>query len=263
MSRRVLDEILAMTALELDALRSAPPEDVGHRPLDVPALLRRQAGDPLRLIAEIKLRSPSAGPLSRRLSVRERASLYAGSGARMISVLVDRAHFDGSYEHLSQARAVVDVPLLCKGFVIDPVQVTAARRAGADAVLLIVRVLQGGALAELHHAVLEAGLTPIVEVVDEAELERAWSVSAPVIGVNARDLDTLKMDAERASRVLTRIADGAPERRACALFFSGLSAPADVLRIAATPADGALIGEALMRADEPGPLLRSMLSAAG
>jgi indole-3-glycerol phosphate synthase len=249
----VLDDILEATRAECVRLRSALPADVGHTPIDVAGRLRRDGA--LRLIAEIKKRSPSAGVLSTKLSVKERAALYAREGASMISVLVDRAHFDGGYEDLSAARHAT--PLLAKGFAIDEVQITAARRAGADAVLIIVRILDDASLRDLIGAAVGEGLTPIVEVVDEHELDRALECEAGVIGVNARDLSTLVMDRERAARVSAAI----PGDRV-SLWFSGVGSPHEVAAIARTTADGALIGEALMRQDDPTELLRAMVAAA-
>jgi len=252
----VLGPILAATRDECVRLQSALPDDVGHTPLDVHAALASSTG--LALIAEIKHRSPSAGPLSRALSPADRARAYVAGGAAMVSVLVDRASFDGDYAHLAEARGAVTVPLLAKGFCIDPIQIEAARRAGADAVLLVARILPQPALADLHAGCIAAGLTPIVEVVDEAELERAWQLSPTVVGVNARDLSTLVMDRARADRVIAAIPAG-PR----ALFFSGLSTPDDVARVAAVSrVDGALIGEVLMRSDAPTSLLATLTAAA-
>lgn len=252
----VLDGILAATREECARLSSELPADVGHRPLDVAARLARAPGEALRLIAEIKKRSPSAGALSTALSVAERAQVYAREGATMISVLVDRAHFDGGYGDLAAARAAVSVPLLAKGFAIDEAQLEAARRAGADAVLLIVRILDDATLRTLVSASRARGLVPIVEVVDEQELARALAADANVLGVNARDLATLQMDKARAARVLAAI----PEP-CIALWFSGVGSPDEVRAVAATDVDGALIGEALMRRDDPSDLLRAMVAA--
>lgn len=253
----VLGRILAATRDECAALARQLPPELDHRPLDVAAALRRREGT-LALIAEIKHRSPSAGPLSRALSPGARARAYVAGGARMVSVLVDRAHFDGDYAHLAEARGAVSVPLLAKGFCVDPVQIVAARRAGADALLLIARILPGSALSELHEATRAAGLTPIVEVVDEDELARAVALGPAVVGVNARDLSTLVMDPARARRVATAIPPGPT-----ALWFSGLATPADVRAVAGLPrVDGALVGEVLMRTDAPTPLLASLAEAA-
>jgi indole-3-glycerol phosphate synthase len=262
----VLDEILSATAREVARLRTGPiPARRAGPPIDVAARLRRAKGAPLAIIAEIKKRSPSAGPLSTALTAAARAAAYEAAGAAMISVLVDRAHFDGGYEDLAAARETVTTPLLCKGFIVDEVQIEAASSAGADAILLIARILDDAALARLHHAARERGLMPIVEVIDDAELDRALALDGDrslVVGVNARDLATLDMDPARAAAVAQRI----PER-AVALWFSGVGSPAEVARLAAVrearELDGALIGESLMRRDDPSPLLTEMVRAAG
>jgi indole-3-glycerol phosphate synthase len=261
----VLDDILAATKLEIERLRALPRRPTDRRPLDVASRLRRGARRPLAVIAEIKKRSPSAGALSRVLDVPARARVYERAGAAMISVLVDRAHFDGAYEDLMAARAFVDTPLLCKGFIVDPVQVDVAADAGADAVLLIARILDDAALGQLSRAIRDRGMTPIVEVTSEAELGRALAIeqtTTRVIGVNARDLATLRMDHARAQELI----DAVPTS-AVALYFSGLSSPDEVRAVATQqpphrPADGALIGEALMREDDPEVLLRAMVEAA-
>lgn len=251
----VLAKILAQKERELAALRArrlpAPPP---RRPV---ALERASNAGRLSLITEIKRRSPSAGQLSTVLSVAERAGAYERGGASMLSVLCDAHFFDGAYEHLQEARAATSLPLLCKEFVVDEAQLDAARAFGADAVLLIVRCLTPERTAALIRAARERDLVPFVEVASEQELGTALEAGAQLIGVNARDLDTLVMDAERAARVLSAIP--AQVTRA---HLSGLSRPEDVLRIKAAGADAALVGEALMRADDPAPLLRALVDAA-
>ncbi|MDF3071340.1 MAG: Indole-3-glycerol phosphate synthase [Polyangiaceae bacterium] len=251
----VLSDILARKALELPALRQrrlpAPPP---RRPV---SLARSANADRLSLITEIKFRSPSAGKLSTALGVAERAAVYERSGASMLSVLCDSHFFDGEYEHLTQARAVTTVPLLCKEFVVDPAQLDAARAFGADAVLLIVRCLTAPQTRELVAGAKARDLVPFVEVTTVDELAVALDAGAELIGVNARDLDTLVMDAERAARVLAAI----PEH-VVRVHLSGLAKPSDVQRIVQSGADAALVGEALMRADDPAPLLGSLVAAA-
>jgi indole-3-glycerol phosphate synthase len=257
----VLDEILEATRAECVRLRRELPADVGHRPRPVAPLLSRGPAAPLRLIAEFKRRSPSAGALSTTLSIEERIAAYDDAGATMISVLVDRTHFDGGYDDLSRARRATDRPLLAKGFAIDEIQIEAARRSGADAILLIARILDDEALRGLAEASKARELTPIVEVVDEAELARAEALAVAVVGVNARDLATLQFDRARAARVAASIAD---ER--VALWFSGLATADDVSVVARQTSprrlDGALIGETLMRQEDPRPLLSAMVAAA-
>jgi indole-3-glycerol phosphate synthase len=250
----VLAQILAHKADEVLALRkrSFPP---GPEPR--PLALRRAPGEPLRLITEIKRRSPSAGILSTALDVAERAAAYERAGASMLSVLSDTRFFDGAFEHVREARAATTLPILCKEFVIDEVQLDAARAFGADAVLLIVRILSEERLSSLMRAARERGLTPFVEVVDEAEARVALEAGSTLVGVNARDLDTLKMDTARAGRTLAALPDGV-----IAVHLSGLGTPHAILEVARSAADAALVGEALMREDDPEPLLRKLVAAA-
>jgi indole-3-glycerol phosphate synthase len=250
----VLGRILAQKQKDVQRLRTAHfPAPKPRRELS----LKRQAGEPLRLIAEIKRRSPSAGPLSTQLSVAERAVRYERGGASMISVLCDETFFDGSFEHLSEAREAASLPILCKDFVIDESQLDAARGYGADAVLLIVRCLEGDRLPALIAAARERGLEPFVEVVDGAEATRALDAGATLIGVNARDLDTLVMNPERARATLANLPD-----QVTRVHLSGLAKVEDMAAIARGPADAALLGEALMRLDDPEPLLVSLVAAA-
>jgi indole-3-glycerol phosphate synthase len=256
----ILREILAEKAKEAAALRARPAgaRPTGWKARGVVAALGRASGAPLNLIAEIKFRSPSAGPLSRVLGVEERATAYEAGGASMVSVLTDQKWFDGSIDDLSAARSAIGVPVLCKDFVIDVAQIERAASAGADALLLIVRCIDdGAALGELVSATRERGIEPFVEVMTEAELDRALAAGSRVVGVNARDLDALEMDAMRAERVLARIPKGV-----VAVRLSGLKTAADAAAIAHTRADAALIGEALMRQADPGPLLAELVQGA-
>lgn len=251
----LLAEILARKQGELSELRRQKlPEPPALRPI---RLARGAGSDELGLIAEIKRRSPSAGKLSTALGVAERAAAYERAGASMLSVLCDAHFFDGDYRHLAEARAATQLPLLCKEFVIDERQLDAARAFGADAVLLIVRCLSPERTIALVRAARERELLPFVEVATQPELELALAAGADLIGVNARDLDTLRMDAERAAQVLAAIPDGVVR-----VHLSGLSKVEDVARIRRSGADAALVGEALMRSDDPEPLLRSLVAAA-
>jgi indole-3-glycerol phosphate synthase len=251
----VLGRILEAKRTEIAALRvrRLPPSTGQPRPIT----LHRAAGDALRLLAEIKLRSPSAGPLSTRLGVGERAAVYERGGAAMVSVLTDGEFFAGSFSHLTEARAACSLPLLCKDFVLDEVQLDAARAYGADAVLVIVRCVSPARVATLVAEARARDLEPLVEVASDAEARLALDAGARLIGVNARDLDTLEMDPERAERVLHAIPESV-----VAIHLSGLRTAEDVARVARSRADAALIGETLMRQDDPEPLLRSMAAAA-
>lgn len=250
----VLDRILQQKRSELRQLRSSklPPPPALRR-----LNLARASDDPLRILAEIKRRSPSAGPLNTVLSVTQRAAAYQRAGATLVSVLCDSHFFDGTYEHLMQARAGCDLPLLCKEFIIDECQLDLARAWGAEAALLIVRCLAPDALNRLVGATKERELLPLVEVMTQDEAKLALDAGAEVIGVNARDLDTLEMDRARAEAVLL----GLP-KHIIKLHLSGVSCAEDVARLRRSGADGALVGEVLMRQDDPEPLLRSLVAAA-
>jgi indole-3-glycerol phosphate synthase len=199
--------------------------------------------------------------LSNVLSVAQRAATYAKSGAVMISVLVDKPFFGGSYENLATCRETLDTTygpsrprLLCKEFILDPVQIEWAASAGADAVLLIAKIVTAEELRSFVKHAHTRGLEPLVEVTTFDELQTAQAAGARVIGVNARDLDTLVMDHARAANVLAHI-----DAHRIRVHLSGLVLPDDVARIARSPADAALIGEALMRQDNPTALLSEMV----
>jgi indole-3-glycerol phosphate synthase len=258
----LLDRIVATKRAEVDALkRAARRAHATRTTCDVRGALR--VTDALALVAEIKFRSPSAGALSRAMDASARATSYAVAGARMVSVLCDEPFFGGSYDDVTSARRALDahgfahVPILAKEFVLDETQVEVARAAGADAALLIARILPGDDLARLVRACRAIDLEPFVEVADESELARALAIDAHVIGVNTRDLDTLAMDAERTARVVRQI----PTDRV-AVHLSGVRGPEDVAAIAKTRADAALVGEALMREEHPNDLLKRMLARA-
>jgi indole-3-glycerol phosphate synthase len=222
----------------------------------------RGVREPLRLIAEIKFQSPSAGRLSRALGPAARAVEYAKAGAAMVSVLCDGPFFGGSWEDLKRVRETLDesfghVPVLAKEFVIDVTQLDCAKAHGADAVLIIARIARTVSVATLVCAARDRELEPLVEVTDDGELAVALASGASLIGVNARDLDTLALDGERAARVLSAV----PDDRV-AIYLSGIKSPRDVTPIAQGRADAALVGETLMRTDDPGPRLRELVRAA-
>ncbi len=263
--KNVLGAILASKRAEITALLAAPPPRSSHVPAGgVFEALRRPEGAALRLLAEVKLRSPSAGALSCVMTPTARARRYAEAGATMISVLVDAPFFGGSYGDLAACRDALDETfgaarpkLLCKEFILDPIQLAMAAAHGADAALLIARITPPEDLARLADAARDLGIEPFVEVATEEELDHAERASARVLGVNARDLDTLTMDHARAERVLARA-----DRGIARVHLSGLASVDDVARITRGPADAALVGEALMRLDDPGPLLAAMVSRA-
>jgi indole-3-glycerol phosphate synthase len=250
----VLAEILAEKAANLAELRGRKlPSAPARRAVS----LERRPGAALRLIAEIKFRSPSAGALSTALSVAERAAAYERAGASMVSVLTDRRFFGGAWEHLGEARAACSLPILAKEFVIDELQLDAAKSFGADALLIIVRCVPRERVRALVEGARARELEPFVEITNDEEARVALDAGATLVGVNARDLDTLHMDAVRAATVLAGLPDAVTS-----VHLSGLSTPVDVQKVRASRAHAALVGETLMRQSDPEPLLRSLVAAA-
>jgi indole-3-glycerol phosphate synthase len=251
---------MSLLAKILDAKRSDLPRLRSTRLPEPPATrkvaLARGPGEPLSLIAEFKRCSPSAGMLSTALTLAQRVAAYEAGGAKMVSVLCDARFFAGRYQDLSDARAACGLPVLCKEFIIDEVQLDFARAYGADAALLIVRCLEPNRLGALIRACAERTLVPLVEIHTDREAQLALDAGATMMGVNARDLDTLEMDVEGAARVLEALPPGITR-----IHLSGLSRAEQVEGVARSAADAALIGEALMRQDDPGPLLRELVAA--
>jgi len=201
-----------------------------------------RVGPEVRLLAEIKRRSPSAGWIREGVDVVEVASAYVEGGAAALSVLTDAPYFGGDLEALRRVRASVDLPLLRKDFTIDPVQIWEARAAGADAVLLIVRILDDARLADLHTLARELGMDVLVEVHDEEELGRALAVGASLVGVNNRDLSTFRTDLALS----VELAPGV-DARVTLVAESGIRTAEDVCRLGAAGVDAILVGESLMR----------------
>ncbi len=202
------------------------------------------------VIAEIKRRSPSRGALRPDLDPAELARAYARAGAFAVSVITEPDFFGGSLEDLEAARRAADVPLLLKDFVVDPYQVWEARARGADLVLLIVSVL-GRRTQAFVDLCFHAGVEPLVEVHDEAELELAVRSGARFVGINNRNLSTFRVDTAVSRRLLPRVPP-----RAAAVSESGLRSPADLDRLEAAGARVFLIGEALVTAPDPAAALR-------
>lgn len=249
-------EVLRRARHYRDAVpRALPQADASRREL-AHAALRRKLGQAPRIIAEIKRRSPSAGSIRAfaRGDIAWIAQEYARGGAAAISVLCDRAGFGGSVLDLRRASKVCAVPLLFKEFVLDELQVALARRVGAHMVLLIVRAVSRERLHALCDAVIEAGMAPVVEAANAQEVETALTTSATIVGVNARDLRTFKVDPQAAQAVLQMV----PADR-IAVHMSGVRSAADFRAIAAGRADAVLVGESLMRAERPSEKLRELL----
>jgi indole-3-glycerol phosphate synthase len=256
----VLDEILAAKRAELAMLQESEARDTLRRAaLDAPPArdfaggLRRVDGR-LAVVAEIKRRSPSKGDLALHLDPAVSAKAYESGGAAALSVLTDRPFFGGSVDDLQRARSAVELPVLRKDFVIDETQVYETRAIGADAVLLIVAALaDDDLLTSLRALADEIGLAALVEAHDDAELDRALAGGASIVGVNARDLGTFGEDLGLSERLAGRI-----PAEVIAVAESAIRTPDDARRMADAGYDGVLVGEALVRSDDPAALVRAM-----
>jgi indole-3-glycerol phosphate synthase len=255
----ILAEIVRHKREEVAGLKAAQPRaalEAQCRGLAAPRDFERALTplrDGVRLIAEVKKASPSRGVLAADLDPLALASTYARHGADAISVLTDAKYFQGSLDVLRQIRAVVDVPLLRKDFTIDEYQLWEARAAGADAVLLIVAILEPALLRDLAAAAKGLGLAALVECHTEAELETALSSGSALIGINNRDLGTFETRIETTLALLPQIPPG-PVIVSESGFFTG----ADVRRVVEAGAHAVLVGEGLVRAKDVAATIREL-----
>lgn len=213
--------------------------------------------DRLNIIAECKRRSPSRGLLKANYDPAAIASGYDRAGAAAISVLTEPAFFDGHLDHLAAVRAVTNLPLLRKDFVVDRYQILEARTAGADAILLIVAALTPPALEELHKAATDAGLDVLVEIHDLCELPIALDAGASIIGVNNRDLRTLAVNTDVSRHAVELVPDDV-----IAVAESGLKTGADLRDLASAGYDAFLMGERFMATPDPGRALADVMKDA-
>ena len=242
--------LLRAHAADLRARAEAAPPTRGF------AAALRRPGE-VALLAEIKRRSPSAGPIRPGSSPEEVAGEYQAGGAAALSVLTDREYFDGSLAALESARGAVELPLLRKDFTIDPLQVHEARAAGADAILLIARILDDTLLAELLGLAAGLGLDSLVEVHDAQELDRALAAGASLVGVNNRDLGTFRTDLELSLRLAPRL-----PAAVTLVAESGIRTSEDVQRLGAAGVDAVLVGESLMRQRDLAAAARGLVGIA-
>lgn len=208
------------------------------------------------VIAEVKKASPSKGVIREHFVPAEIAASYEIGGAACLSVLTDRDFFQGDDRYLVEARDACTLPVLRKDFTIDPYQIWEARALGADCILLIVAALDDALLADLYATAREAGLDTLVEVHTAGELERALRLDAEMIGINNRDLHTFDTSLETTIELLRDV----PESR-LVVTESGIHAPADVKRMRDAGVHSFLVGEAFMRAAEPGDELRRLFAS--
>ncbi len=259
MTDTVLDRIVAVKRREIAAARDRVSETELRRRLatappvrDFFAALARPGA--IRLIAEVKKASPSAGVIREDFDPVAIAKIYERHGASCLSVLTDEPHFQGHLDYLVAVRASVGLPVLRKDFVLDSYQVIEARAAGADAVLLIAECLDDCNLRKLHNEIMDLGMTPLVEIYDPENLPRVLEAGATLIGVNNRDLRTFKVDLEHS----LRLRPGIPTE--CVMVSeSGVKTHADVERLYAAGVNAILVGESLMREADIGAAVDRLL----
>ena len=261
----ILDDIVMHKRGELDALPlgtvdaatlRARREADGARDF-LGALRDPRVGD-IALIAEVKKASPSAGVIRDDFDAVAIARAYEAAGASCLSVLTDEHFFQGSLDYLKGIRAAVDLPLLRKDFIIDERQIVEAVEWGADAVLLIAAILDDDQLARLHVLATDAGLAALVEVHDATELRRVQAIAAPLIGVNNRDLKTFTVDLATTES----LAAGLDTDTTLLVAESGIHTRTDVERLRDCGARAVLVGESLMREEEPRAKARELLGVA-
>jgi indole-3-glycerol phosphate synthase len=255
----ILDEIVARKHREVAVARERVPTMALEGRLAVAPPVRDffaavAAPGAIRLIAEFKRKSPSAGELRPDDSIEEIVRGYAAAGAAALSVLTDAVGFGGSLVDLESARVAVSLPVLRKEFVVDRYQVLEARAHGADALLLIAECLDDCLLRSLYREILDLGMTPLVELHDPVHLSRVLDLGATLIGINNRDLRTMKTDLEQVLRLRDRVP---PE---CVLVAeSGIRSRADVERLEQAGIGAMLVGESLLRSPDPGAAAAALL----
>jgi indole-3-glycerol phosphate synthase len=255
---------LAHRSVSVANLKAALEARGGRR--DFAGALHKPKRGPVALIAEVKKASPSAGLIRPDFDPVAIAREYEGAGASCLSVLTDKKFFQGALTHLEQIRRVVKLPLLQKDFIIDERQILGAVECGADAILLIVAILSDAQLKRFHTLATSAGLAVLVEVHDEAELDRALSVRAELIGVNNRDLKSFKVDLATTERLAARLRSASRNTRPAAghlppllVAESGIRTHADVERLTRCGAQAMLVGESLMKHADIGAKTRELL----
>jgi len=251
-----LDDILDSTRKRIAEAKQRVSQDVLEQRFSAAGAPRgftkALQGAGISMIAEIKRATPSAGELDKDLNASDQARVYADGGAAAVSVLTEPEFFWGTLDDLKQAKSA-GLPVLRKDFILDEFQVMESRAEGADAVLIIVRIV-GDELGHLISSTKALGMDPLVEVFDAADLERALDSGADLIGVNHRDLTTFEVDPDRTAKLAPQIPDGVT-----LVALSGVSTRSDVEELASTGVNAVLVGESLVRADDPAAKLRELL----
>ncbi|AII44024.1 indole-3-glycerol-phosphate synthase [Synechococcus sp. KORDI-100] len=265
--RHILEEIIWEKDREIDVARQKVPlETLRSQIQDLPPTrdfiaALRSVTTPPAVIAEVKKASPSKGVIREDFDPVAIARAYASGGASCLSVLTDRTFFQGGFEVLVDVRQAVDIPLLCKEFILSPYQLYQARAAGADAVLLIAAILSDQDLDYLRKAAKALTLDVLVEVHDEQELERVLNLGGfPLIGINNRDLASFETDLATTERLMQRFGQQLRQSDCLLVSESGLFTRHDLDRVQSAGASAVLVGEALMRQPDVEAGLRSLIN---
>ncbi len=255
----ILDEIVARKKKEVELARERVPSfALEGRMATAPAVrdffAPLASGGDVKLIAEFKRKSPSAGEIRPGSTVEDVVRGYAAAGASCLSILTDGVGFGGSLVDLESARVAVSLPVLRKEFVVDRYQVLEARAHGADAVLLIAECLDDCRLRSLYRDILDIGMTPLVELHDAENLPRVLDLGATLVGINNRDLKTMTTDLGHVLRLRERVPDDV-----VLVAESGIKTRADVERLAAAGIGAMLVGESLLVQPDPGRAAAALL----
>jgi len=255
----ILDQIVARKKIEVAVCRDRVPTAALEGRLSVAPAVRDFFGalaapGPIKLIAEFKRKSPSAGEIRQGATIEEVVRGYAAAGASCLSILTDGPGFGGSLVDLESARIAVPLPVLRKEFVVDRYQVIEARAHGADAVLLIAECLDDCLLRSLYREILDLGMTPLVELHDPANLPRVLDLGATLVGINNRDLKSMTTDLDTVLRLREQVPD-----EVLLVAESGIKTRADVARLEAAGIAAMLVGESLLRQPDPGQAAAALL----
>ena len=255
----ILTKIVTSKKAEVEAaIKARPLRDLMKQADDAPPtkdfVQALREGNSIRLIAEVKKASPSAGLLRENFDPVEIARCYEQAGASCISVLTDTEYFQGSLEYLTAIREATTLPLLRKDFIIHPYQVFEARVAGADAVLLIAECLNRQELRGLHQLATDLGMATLIELYNKSNLDNVLNTGTPLVGINNRDLSTFEVDLHRTIRLRELI----PEDR-IVIGESGINTRADALLLEQNNVQAMLVGSSLMRCQDIGSGVRELL----
>lgn len=255
----VLDSIIEGVKLD-EANRRLSPSELEERIATAPEVrdaLRALSELNFSIIAEIKRSSPSKGALAAIPEPKVLGKIYEESGAAIVSVLTEERRFNGSLADFASVRGAIELPMLRKDFMVSDYLIRESRAYGADLVLLIVAALDDGQLRDLFQLAGELGMNSLIEIHDEAELERAMAINPKIIGVNSRNLKTLEVDRSAFARLLPRIPN-----QVVRVAESGISSIEDIQFAYKSGAKAALVGEALVKSKEPGRVLTELLASA-